>query len=172
MCNGANCTHKTRPMARGLMLRTPLGPDYLAEPEDILDAKRALIDLGYYQPLGGEKPGAWVDNDLFAGIKRFQRDHGLKVDGLMRPGGPTEDAINTALEDDQPASPANDDQPPANDDAPDVALLDCDTLLGRDSFRCGRLATKQLTAICMSSAMSRYGNCLANRPLGPLTTKV
>lgn len=38
MCNGANCTHKTRPMARGLMLRTPLGPDYLAEPEDILDA--------------------------------------------------------------------------------------------------------------------------------------
>lgn len=130
MCNGANCTHKTVPMRQGLLLRTPLGPDYLAEPEDILDTKQALITLGYYQPLDGGKPGTWVDNDLFAGIKSFQRDHNLKIDGLVRPGGPTENAINTALEDDQLAPPANDDQPPANDD-------DKDSLYGLlSSIRC------------------------------------
>ncbi|WP_374303440.1 peptidoglycan-binding domain-containing protein [Ferrovibrio sp.] len=157
--------------ARYLALQSPLGRDHVAEPADILDAKRALMALGYYQSLGGDPPGAWVDNELFTGIRKFQRDQGLKIDGLMRPGGETEAAMNAAL-DQQPEPPANDDQPPANDDQPDTALLDCDMLLMRDRLICDRLKTSQLSAICHGSAMSRYGNCLSNRPLGPLTTRV
>ncbi len=170
MCNGVNCMHQTL-FNTGLSLRAPLSPDHVVEPADILDTKKALMTLGYYQPLDGAEPGAWVDRDLFAGIKQFQRDNGLKVDALVRPGGPTEKALNEALED-APNAPANDDRPPANDDNPNTALLNCDSLLGRDRFICDRLATRQLSAICHGSAMSRYSNCLVNRPLGPLTTRV
>ena len=31
---------------------------------------------------------------MFDGIRRFQKANGLKVDGFIRPGGPTERAIN------------------------------------------------------------------------------
>jgi len=65
----------------------------LAEPEDVLSAKRALMKLGYYAPLEEDDPGPWVDSALFSGIKNFQHDEGLKVDGLMRPGGPTEGSL-------------------------------------------------------------------------------
>lgn len=155
-----------------LHLRAALSPDHLAEPDDILDTKKTLMALGYYRPLDGDPPGAWVDSDLFSGIRQFQRDNGLKVDALLRPEGPTERAMNAALEDMPQTPPANDDERPANDDESAVALLNCDTLLGRDRRICDNLATKQLSAICHGSAMNRYGNCLSNRPLGPLTTRV
>lgn len=111
MCNGANCRHRTK-----LNLRAALSPDHLAEPDDILDTKKTLMALGYYRPVDGTEPGAWVDTDLFNGIRQFQRDNGLKVDALMRPGGPTEQAMNTVLEAAPPPPAANDDQKPANDD--------------------------------------------------------
>ena len=154
-----------------LKLRTAISPDHVVEPADILDTKKALMTLGYYEPLDGAEPGAWVDSDLFTGIKQFQRDNGLKADALIRPGGPTEKALNEALDDVSPP-PANDDRPPANENTPGIALLDCDSLLRRDTSICDRMRTPQLSAICQGSAMSRYGNCLANRPLGPLTTRV
>lgn len=113
MCNGANCMHKSN-----LHLRAALSPDHLAEPDDILDTKKTLMALGYYSPLDGDPPGAWVDNDLFSGIRQFQRDHGLKVDALLRPGGPTEQTMNAVLEDMPQTPPANDDPPPANDQDP------------------------------------------------------
>ena len=136
MCNGANCMHKIEPaqsrtglnQRRGernsLRLRAPFGSNYLVEPDDILDIKRALMALDYYQPLSGTEPGAFVDNDLFAGIKAFQRDHGLKVDGFIRPGGETETTLNAALRHADPSRPipdgegANDNQPPANENEP------------------------------------------------------
>ena len=37
------------------------------------------------------------DRDTFAGIRRFQDDHGLRVDGVMEPGGPTERSLNAEL---------------------------------------------------------------------------
>lgn len=101
-----------------LNLRAALSPDHLAEPDDILDTKKTLMALGYYMPAEGAEAGAWVDNDLFKGIRQFQRDNGLKVDALMRPGGPTEQAMNAALDDAPEQPPANDDRPPANDQDP------------------------------------------------------
>jgi hypothetical protein len=117
-------THSGLRQPSGLRLRAPFGSNYLVEPDDILDTKRALMALDYYQPLHGTEPGAFVDNDLFAGIKQFQRDHGLKVDGFMRPGGETEAALNAVLRHADPSRPvpdgegANDNQPPANENEP------------------------------------------------------
>lgn len=118
--------HKTKPAhsCRGLSLRAPFGSNYAVEPDDILDTKRALMALDYYYPVAGTEPGAFVDNDLFAGIKSFQRDHSLKIDGFMRPGGETEAALNEALAYALPLRPkpdgegANDNQPPANENEP------------------------------------------------------
>lgn len=122
------------------------------------------MTLGYYAPLDGAEPGAWVDSDLFAGIKKFQRDNGLKVDGLMRPGGPTERALNDALEDVPPA-PSNDDQPPANDNQ-DVAFIDCyrryDVI---DGGVCRSLRREAVRSRCWSSAAARLGACRANQML-------
>lgn len=154
---------QTAKPARYLALQSPLGRDHVAEPADILDAKHALMALGYYQSLGGDPPGAWVDNELFTGIRKFQRDQGLKIDGLMRPGGETEAAMNAAL-DRQPEPPANDDQPPANDDfSPDggyrEALADCDHQAFLDEMKCRTLLNPAARGQCFASANLRYGNC-------------
>jgi len=165
MCNGVDCMHKTK-----LHLRAALSPDHLAEPDDILDTKKTLMALGYYQPLDGDQPGAWVDNSLFAGIRQFQRDNGLKVDALLRPGGPTEQAMNAALGEAPQSPPANDDQPPANDDDK-TALIDCyhryDVI---DGGICRGLSAPARQSRCWGSAAVRLGACRANQPLPPLVT--
>jgi hypothetical protein len=153
-----------------LNLRAALSPDHLAEPDDILDTKKTLMALGYYQPLDDDAPGAWVDSDLFAGIRQFQRDHGLKVDALLRPGGPTENAMNAALEEAPQNPPANDDLPPANDDD-QVALIDCyhryDVI---DGGVCRGLSASAKRARCWQSAAVRLGACRTNQSLPPLVT--
>lgn len=49
--------------------------------------------------------GDWVDNEVFDAIRRFQKDNRLEVDGLMKPGGPTETAINRLIQRTAFASP-------------------------------------------------------------------
>lgn len=207
MCNGANCMHKMKPAQTrsglrqptgqnqiSLRLRAPFGSNCLVEPDDILDTKLALMALDYYQPVAGTQPGAFVDNDLFAGIKSFQRDHGLKVDGLLRPGGETETTLNAALRHADPSRPipdgegTNDNQPPANENQPGwdearrpgrpgggggsggTSRGKCEAALGIDSAKCaevGQRLGRQPQAICMRTAMDRYGHCLANKKTPP-----
>ena len=100
------------------------------DPGDIVNAKQALRQLGYYQPPIGNQIGAWVDNNLFDGVRKFQRDNRLKVDGVMKPGGPTEKTINQRLGFVSKAQDNGDDQnkdpsvivPPAGD--PNMPILD------------------------------------------------
>ncbi|MDX1739023.1 MAG: peptidoglycan-binding domain-containing protein, partial [Alphaproteobacteria bacterium] len=48
--------------------------------------------LGYYKlPPHGISP--YPDKPLFSAIKHFQADNNLKVDGIMKPGGETENAL-------------------------------------------------------------------------------
>lgn len=174
-------------------LRAPLGADYQAEPDDILDTKLALADLGYYRTVDGSEPGAWVDGSLFDGIRRFQKDNGLKVDGFMRPGGETERMMRSALERD---APGNDNTKPSNDNCHTAALPgfgiffrgsgrggvcppprgpernegDCDHLLEKDEEICGRLKTPRGRAICWETAYQRHSACIAGRPMPPLLT--
>lgn len=78
-------------------LKEPFGADYRVDPTDILNAKTTLGLLGYYQVPKGQKIGAWTDVATFDGIRNFQKDHKLTVDGFMRPGGETERTLNARL---------------------------------------------------------------------------
>lgn len=78
-------------------LKRQMASNAVATPEDTVNTKMALNQLGYYpQPESGTF-GNWVDRDIFKGIRQFQEDHGLNVDGYMNPEGPTEAAINHGL---------------------------------------------------------------------------
>lgn len=80
-----------------LNLKSPVGTNYRVDPNDLMDTKRALSDLGYYDIPPHRGIDDWTDDATFDGIKRFQQDNGLKVDGFMRPGGPTEQKMNIQL---------------------------------------------------------------------------
>lgn len=57
----------------------------------------------------------YPDNLLFAGIKAFQSDYGLKQDGVMKPGGETENTLGMTLiameRPDKPVAPATTHKP-------------------------------------------------------------
>lgn len=64
--------------------------------EDVLNLKQNLQDLGYYKTPHYGMTG-YTDEETFNGIKRFQKDHGLVADGVLKPGGETETALNERL---------------------------------------------------------------------------
>jgi peptidoglycan hydrolase-like protein with peptidoglycan-binding domain len=78
-------------------LKQPMGTNYRVTATDITDTKRALNQLGYYNIPSHRGIDDWTDDAMFDGIRGFQKTNGLKVDGFMRPGGPTETAINRHL---------------------------------------------------------------------------
>lgn len=60
---------------------------------DAIPVKRALRMLDLYQePEWGLT--SWPDEPMFQGIKRFQMDSRLNPDGVIKPGGPTERALD------------------------------------------------------------------------------
>lgn len=77
-------------------LSKTLGASYPAEEDDVLSMKSALTQLGEYSPKP-DGPSRWTDDEMFDGMKRFQRKSGLQVDGVARPGGPTATSIGSAL---------------------------------------------------------------------------
>lgn len=78
-------------------LNGPVETSTRVDLDDIVATKTALNQLGYYQPPYASEFGDWTDREMFAGIKQFQQDNALKVDGMMKPGGPTERTINRRL---------------------------------------------------------------------------
>lgn len=77
-------------------IKSTLATSSNVDPDDVLRTKRALHTLGFY------KPPKWgiteiPDRDLFDGIAAFQKRHGLQIDGVVKPGGPTEKAIESSL---------------------------------------------------------------------------
>lgn len=65
--------------------------------DDVLSVKKNLENLGYYKKpeWGMTKFG---DNQMFDGIRTFQKEKQLKVDGIMKPAGETERKINEMLQ--------------------------------------------------------------------------
>lgn len=80
----------------GLTLQQRLASDATADEGDVLAVKQRLNALGHYEiPSYGMTQ--YPDHRLFDGIRSFQRDHNLIVDGYMKPGGETEAALNQIL---------------------------------------------------------------------------
>jgi len=66
------------------------------EPNDVLKTKTALAQTGHYKvPSHGIVP--FPDRQMIDGLKSFQRENGLTVDGVMRPKGPTETKIKEKI---------------------------------------------------------------------------
>lgn len=80
-----------------LTLNSPPGTNYRTDPNDLVNTKQALNRLGYYAVPPQRGIDDWADSAMFDAIKKFQRDNALKVDGFMRPGGPTEQKMNIHL---------------------------------------------------------------------------
>ena len=80
-----------------IRLNKPLAGNGGADESDVKQLKKALNRLGYYTPY--EKVGITgiPDAGLFAALKKFQKDSGLRAGGTMKPGDETVDALNTAV---------------------------------------------------------------------------
>lgn len=76
-------------------LKQPIGTNDTVSPGDIVNTKAAPSQLGYYNVPPHRGIDDWTDDAMFNGIRAFQKDSGLKVDGFMRPGGPTEKRQST-----------------------------------------------------------------------------
>ncbi len=83
-------------MYNPLRLSNTLHPDAGNGPDDTLAAKRVLSQLGYYEVPGyGLTP--YPDQAMFDAIRNFQRDIGLRDDGVIKPYDATETLLNEVL---------------------------------------------------------------------------
>ncbi len=79
-----------------LRLNDTLASNMSVNEDDVLKVKQHLNTLGHYDtPSYGMTP--WPDHQLFDGIRSFQREKNLTVDGYMKPQGETEQALNEAV---------------------------------------------------------------------------
>lgn len=76
-----------------------VGSGFRNDERDVKKAKRALGGLGYMPEDPFDEPSGFIDERTDRAIRNFQDDQDLRVDGWMRPGGPTETALRTALDD-------------------------------------------------------------------------
>jgi len=73
-------------------LKQPIGESYNTNPDDVWATKQSLKLNGYYaEPKHGMNP--YPDKQLLKSIKQFQRVNKLSVDGVMKPGGETEQSL-------------------------------------------------------------------------------
>ncbi len=83
-------------MYNPLRLSNTLHPDAGNGPDDTLAAKRVLAQLGYYEvPDYDLTP--YPDYPMFDAIRNFQRDIGLRDDGVIKPYSQTETLLNEVL---------------------------------------------------------------------------
>ena len=78
-------------------LNQTIGSSYPADPDDVLRTKKGLSRLGFYSVPREYGMTPWTDDEMFGGLKNFQRGNGLEVDGIMKPGGPTQSLLERRL---------------------------------------------------------------------------
>ncbi|MBC7951818.1 MAG: hypothetical protein H7Z12_08395 [Rhodospirillaceae bacterium] len=70
-------------------LGAPVGPDQPNRREDVIKVETVLGNTGHHDILRSDGPiGYWGERQENA-VKSWQEQNGLKVDGLLKPGGPT-----------------------------------------------------------------------------------
>mgnify|MGYP003675217611 CR=1 FL=1 len=79
-------------------LKSSVGDGHDNDPDDIADLEDSLVTIGAFTPRRG-RPGPLpvITPELDMAVSRYQADRGLKVDGVLHPGGPTERAIQNDL---------------------------------------------------------------------------
>ncbi len=83
------------------LINGPVGNNMNNGQEDVLAVKRRLNKVGYFDNLDQEpEPHGFITKEMDMGIRAFQKDKGLKVDGIILPRGETENALRLKIGDD------------------------------------------------------------------------
>ncbi|MBI4969228.1 MAG: peptidoglycan-binding protein [Rhodospirillales bacterium] len=67
----------------------PVGPDQPNRREDVIKLESLLGNSGHYDVSRTDGPTGWWGTPLEDGLKDYQKEKGLEVDGLVLPKGPT-----------------------------------------------------------------------------------
>ncbi len=79
-------------MSTPYRLKKTISSSHNTDPDDVWSTKQTLEMNGYYsKPPHGMTE--YPDQQLIDSIKQFQKKNKLRVDGVMRPGGETENAL-------------------------------------------------------------------------------
>ncbi len=78
----------------GFFLDQSVGNRQMNKGSDVRGVKKGLRDLGYYQ---SENDNDYITQELDQSIKAFQQDHKLKVDGILKPDGETEQTLRSQI---------------------------------------------------------------------------
>lgn len=78
-------------------ITNPIGYGKKQKEKDIEQIQQALATLDYIPKSRGFEPNGILDALTLRGIREFQRQAGLYVDGKLMPDGETEKALNIAL---------------------------------------------------------------------------
>lgn len=69
--------------------------------EDVITVKRNLNKIGYFDNLDQDpEPHGFITKEMDTGIRSFQKDNGLKVDGILFPQGETEQKLHSLISSD------------------------------------------------------------------------
>ena len=77
-------------------LNDSVGNNLSNEKEDVLAVKYALSGEGLFDTEKEPEPHGYIMRDLDEGIKTFQKQNDLRVDGRLYPNGETEHALNVS----------------------------------------------------------------------------
>jgi hypothetical protein len=77
-------------------LKKPIGEEFNMDLDDTLNTKNALADVGHMD-VPDYGIDEFPDRPMLDGVKSFQREQGLKVDGVMKPDGPTIERLNQVM---------------------------------------------------------------------------
>lgn len=144
-------------------LKKTIAENSPTDPDDVIIRKRFLERLGNYGvPDWGL--GDFTDDSLFKGIRRFQEANDLKVDGIMNPGGETEQAlISKVSELSSSVSSESGPEEQALNPSSKPSRGQCDRMFEKVLDTCTNyysLYGAKETAICRSSAWTRYAMCI------------
>lgn len=157
-------------MTNPLRLKRTLDLNSNVDQDDVIVAKRSLSRLGHYEvPDYGLT--RFPDESLFDGIKSFQRDTGLKVDGIAKPDGPTIRTLGRRVSQlKSPVTPSGYQKAASKPDAPTPE--ECDHHFYKVDIPVCRAIErrrgKRAAARCYHSAAARYAACLSGTPINQL----
>ncbi len=77
------------------LINDSVGNNMTNDEDAVFNVKDTLSSFDRFEE---EEPNGFITRDLDNSIKGFQRDNGLRVDGILRPGGETENGLVRGLE--------------------------------------------------------------------------
>jgi len=112
------------PMPTKVNISNPIGYGAKTKEKDVEQVQRALATLDFIPKSRGFEPSGILDVLTLQGIREFQRQTGLYIDGKLMPGGETEQALNFALQEVADSDIEEEDLPEQDKDIPGTDIPD------------------------------------------------